>query len=137
MPQIVIESGRLTVGVLTVVAGCLGLVVSIVQVQANAEHRTALFLSIDRGSLESIAQRESFIDLPMTIVLTGYCSPILKGDREGAFNGDRGICNAGHFGSEVPGEWKERIEAAGVIRVSNIGQGFNAQGAKSVCHEKL
>ena len=117
MPVVVLV---LPIGMLPIVACCLGLVVSIVQVQTYAEHRAALFLCIDRGSLESIAQRESFIDLPMTIVLTGYCSPIDQGDREGAFNGDRGIRNAGNFGSEVPGKRKQRIEAAGVIRVSYI-----------------
>ena len=33
----------------------LGLVVSVVQVQTNPKHRTALFLCIDGGGFESIA----------------------------------------------------------------------------------
>ena len=122
----------LTVGALAVVAGlvlAIVKVISIIEVQADSEHGAALFLSIYRGRFESIAQGKALVDLAMTIVLTGDCSPIDQGDRQRPFNGDRGIRNAGHFGSEVPGKRKQRIEASCIIRVSNIGQGFVASAS--------
>ena len=121
----------MAVVVMAVVAGLaiVKLGIPIVEVQTDTEGRTALLERINSGDFHCIAQGESPVNTSIAEVLTDDCAPIFEGDREGAFNGNGCVCNTGHFGTEVPRKGEKRIEAPGVVRVSNIGQGLVASAS--------
>ena len=101
--------------VLPVVAGAVCLVrIPIVEMQTNAEGRAALFHSIDRGNFHSIAEGKAAVNRAVTKVFSGDGSPILKGDREGSLDSDRGVRQPSHFGLVTPGKGKQRIKAPSV-----------------------